>query len=308
MAGSRLAKANDGAVEVDPLAMLPAASTAIRTSSATSTDAHLVELWLHGRSPHTQRAYRSDSDRFLAFVAQLLTTVTLGDVQAFADALQDLAPSSRARTLATVKSLLSFGQRTGYLPLNVGAAVKLPPRKDTLAERILTEPDVVRMLALESNRRNQVLLRVLYIAGLRVSEIAALKWRDLQARTDGGQVTVFGKGGKTRVVLLPSAIWRELLRFRQGARLDAPVFPSRRGGRHLHPSSIERLVLKAAQRASLELAVSPHWLRHSHATHALERGAPIHLVQATLGHPSVATTGRYLHARPTDSSSKYLAV
>jgi integrase/recombinase XerD len=64
----------------------------------------------------------------------------------------------------------------------------------------------------------------------------------------------------------------------------------------------------AAQRAGFEGKVSPHWLRHAHATHALERGAPIHLVQATLGHTSVATTGRYLHARPTDSSARYLVV
>jgi integrase/recombinase XerD len=143
---------------------------------------------------------------------------------------------------------------------------------------------------------------------VRVSEIAALTWRDLQPRTEGGQVNVFGKGSKTRTVLLPSAIWRELLRFRQHAALDAPVFVSPRTRGHLHPSSIERIVAKAAARAGLELAVSPHWLRHSHATHALERGAPIHLVAATLGHASVATTGKYLHARPTDSSSKYLAI
>ena len=194
------------------------------------------------------------------------------------------------------------------MPLNVGAAVKLPLRKDTLAERILTEADVHRLLALEPNRRNRVLLRLLYIAGLRVSEVAALKWRDLQPRTDGGQVTVFGKGDKTRVVLLPTAIWRERLRFRQGAGLDAPVLPSRRGGGHLHPTAIERIVWKAAKRAGVEGKVSPHWLRHSHATHALERHAPIHLVQATLGHASVATTGRYLHAPPTDSSARYLAV
>jgi integrase/recombinase XerD len=184
-----------------------------------ATDDHLIALWLHGRSPHTQRAYRADADRFLAFVIRPLTIVTLGDLQAFADSLAGLAPSSRARTLAAVKSLLSFGTRTGYLPLNVGAAVKLPPRKDTLAARILAEPDVHRLLALEPNRRNQVLLRLLYYAGLRVSEIAGLSWRDLQPRTDGGQVTVFGKGSKTRVVLLPNTIWRELLRFRQGAGL-----------------------------------------------------------------------------------------
>jgi integrase/recombinase XerD len=274
----------------------------------TGADPKLVALWLHGRPAHTQRAYRADVDRFLTFVATTLATVTLGDVQAFADSLMGLAPSSRARTLAAIKSLLAFGQRTGYLPLNVGAAVKLPARKDTLAERILTEPDVRRMLALEPGRRNQVLLRLLYIAGLRVSEIAELKWRDLQPRTDGGQVTVFGKGSKTRTVLLPNAIWRELLRFRQHAGMDAPVFASRSGGGHLHPTAIERLVLKAAQRAGVDGKVAPHWLRHSHATHAVERGAQIHLVQATLGHASVATNGRYLHARPTDSSSKYLAV
>ena len=119
---------------------------------------------------------------------------------------------------------------------------------------------------------------------------------------------MYGKGSKTRTVLLPSVIWRELMHFRQGAGLDAPVFLSRRGGGHLHPTSIERVVWKAAARAGLEGKVSPHWLQHSHATHALERGAPIHLLQATLGYPSVATTGRYLHARPTDSSAKYLAI
>lgn len=281
----------------------------VTASRPVATDDQLVELWLHGRSRHTQRAYRADSERFRVFVAKPLAMVTLGDLQAFADSLEGLIkPSSRARTLAAVKSLLAFGQRTGYLALNVGAALKLPAGKNTLAERILTETDVHRLLALEPDRRNQLLLRLLYIAGVRVSEIAALTWRDLQPRTDGGQVTVFGKGSKTRTVLLPSAMWRELLRWRQHAGLDAPVFASSRGGGHLHPTSIERIVAKAAARAGLELAVSPHWLRHSHATHALERGAPIHLVAATLGHASVATTGRYLHARPTDSSAKYLAI
>ena len=82
-----------------------------------------------------------------------------------------MARSSRARTIAAVRSLLAFGQRTGYLPLDVGAALKLPARKDTLAERILTEPDVYRLLALEPNRRNSVLLRLTYIAGLPVARL-----------------------------------------------------------------------------------------------------------------------------------------
>ncbi len=88
---------------------------------------------------------------------------------------------------------------------------------------------------------------------------------------------------------------------------DAPVFRSRKGGA-LSSSAVYRIVRQAAERTGLPAGVSPHWLRHAHASHALDRGAPIHLVQATLGHASVATTGRYLHARPNDSSARYLAV
>jgi integrase/recombinase XerD len=69
---------------------------------------------------------------------------------------------------------------------------------------------------------------------------------------------------------------------------------------------VHRIVEAAAARAGLGAAVSAHWLRHAHASHALDRGAPISLVQTTLGHASVATTGRYLHARPRDSSARYL--
>jgi site-specific recombinase XerD len=148
-----------------------------------------------------------------------------------------------------------------------------------------------------------------YAGGLRVSELVALRWRDLQPRGDSGQLAVFGKGGKTRYVLLPASVWADLQALGTGddTTPDVPVFRSRKGS-HLTARQTQRLVDAAAKRAALRAGVSPHWLRHAHATHALERGAPIHIVQATLGHASVATTGRYLHARPTDSSACYLAV
>lgn len=272
------------------------------------SDGTLLELWLHGRSPHTQLAYRSDIGRFLTFTRKPLRAVTLSDLQAFADSLEELASASKARTLAAVKSLTSFGHRIGYLPFDVGAAIKLPPVKNTLAERILTEADVHSMIALEPNPRNRVLLRLLYAAGLRVSEACALKWRDVQARKNAGQVTVYGKGGKTRVILLSAETWRELESLRNEGGPDKPVFVSRKRCGHLDSSQVLRIVREAAQRAGVELPVSPHWLRHAHASHALDRGCPIHLVQATLGHASVSTTGRYLHARPDDSSALYLGV
>ncbi len=119
---------------------------------------------------------------------------------------------------------------------------------------------------------------------------------------------MFGKGGKTRHVLLSAATWAELVTLRNGGDPDSPVFPSRRGGGHLDPSAAWRIVRKAAARAGIDGNVSPHWLRHAHASHALERGAPVALVRDTLGHASVSTTNGYLHARPNDSSARYLAV
>ena len=107
--------------------------------------------------------------------------------------------------------------------------------------------------------------------------------------------------------MVPPAVWSTIAARRGEAGEDAPVFRSRRGG-HLHPSQVLRIVKAAARRAGLSRCPSPHWLRHSHASHALDRGAPIHLVQATLAHSSVATTGRYLHARPDESSSSFILV
>ncbi len=271
------------------------------------TDEQLLRLWLHGRPATTTRAYTADVDRFRAFIDKPLGSVTVGDVQAFADTLEDLSDASRARKLSAVKSLLSFGHRIGYLPFDVGRPVRLPRIKDTIAERILPEDTVLAMITLEPNQRNRALLRLLYGAGLRVSELCGLRWRDCLERDDSAQVTVFGKGGRTGHVLLSEGTWQALNAIRGDVDEDHPLFLSRTGG-GLSVRQVQYIVRKAARRADVEKNVSPHWMRHAHASHALDRGAAVHLVQATLGHSSVATTGRYLHAQPTESSSKYLAV
>ncbi len=278
--------------------------------TVTAADTQLIQLWVHGRSRHTRRYYQADAQRFLSLVGKSLAQVTLGDVQDFADSLETsgLAPSSCGRVISSVKSLLAFGNRIGMLPINVGATLKAVAVKNTLAERILTEAEVQKLIVLEPSSRNQVMLRLLYAGGLRVSELCGLRWRDLQARSEAeGQINVYGKGGKTRVVLLPATTWKEVVSLRGSAGFNDPVFQSRKGG-HLHPSQVMRIVREAAHRAGINANVSPHWLRHAHASHSLDRGAPIHLVQATLGHASIATTGRYLHARPQDSSARYLGV
>lgn len=280
------------------------------------TDQQVIGMWLYGKSPNTQVAYRGDIQRFLAAVPHPLRQITLGMVQTYLTSLQHLAAATQARVVNALKSLFSFAYRIGYLPFNVLVPVQAPKRKDTLSERILAEPHLQIMIALEPNPRNRLMLKLLYGAGMRVSEVCGLKWRDLQARSDSslpGQVTIFGKGQKTRIVVIPTSIWNDLQALRQDDGIDDPVFTSRKLQGHLTPTQARRIVKRAAQRTpgldpAIATQVSPHWLRHAHASHALDRGAPIHLVQNTLGHASVATTGRYLHARPSDSSSRFISI
>ena len=289
-------------------------------------DAHLIELWLFGKSPNTRDAYRRDIGQFVDFVDLPLQSIRLGDVQAYAQHLEalGLAPLSRSRKLSAVKSLFSFGHRLGYLIYNVGAAVALPKAQDRLAERILDEGPVQRLLAVadaSAPLRDRVLLRLFYASGARVSELAGLRWRDVQPRVgkagrEAGQVSLFGKGGKTRVVLLSPAAYSLLDAYRQeqlARGLCGPndaVFCSLRGdaASPLSRQQLWRVVKRWAAAAGLPEAVSPHWLRHAHVSHALDRGAPAHLVQHTVGHASLATTSKYAHARPDASSSEFLAV
>ena len=111
--------------------------------------------------------------------------------------------------------------------------------------------------------------------------------------------------GKTRAVYLTASIWERLVALRGEAADDDPVFRSRQGG-PLNRSQVHRIVKRAAKRAKLPPAISAHYRRHAHASHALDRGAPVHVVQATLGHASLTTTTRYTHVRPGDSSARYL--
>src|SRR5262249_49091989 len=282
----------------------------IRTVMLSSRDAEIITIWAEKYpNRYTRSCYRFDSERLLNHAKKPLARITLADLESFAHSLASagLAPISRVRILAAVKSLFGFCHRMRYLPVNPATELELPSYENRLAERILGEEDLQRVLAAETEPRNRVLLRLLYAAGLRVSEACQLLWRNLHARGDAGQITVFGKNGRTRAIPLPTEVWAELISRRGTAKAEDPVFPTRTGKR-LDRGRVRVIVRRAAERAGVAEGVSPHWLRHAHASHALDRGAPIHLVQATLGHGSVATTSRYLHARPGDSSARFLAL
>lgn len=275
------------------------------------TDEQFVDMWLHSgnrNSEETRAAYRRDVRRFFEYVGISLREVTVDDMVAYKEHLaeSDYATSSQARMLSSVRSLLSYAQRTGYTAVNVGAAISVPSVEETLGERILSEDEVQAMIHRTDKDRDRVILRLLYATGMRVSELCSLEWRHVQERGDTGTLAIHGKGDKTRHVKVPPMAWSELVALYDGEAMDEPVFASRQGGA-LSRVQVYRIVRNAADRAGIDKNVSPHWLRHAHATHALERGAPIHLVQSTLGHSDVSITGKYAHVRPDDSSGMYLS-
>ena len=235
-----------------------------------------------------------------------LNRITLTDLQAHDDALAGagLARSTRAKRLAAVKSLFSFALKTGYLTLDPARALPLPKVPDLLAQRILDEATIGRIVAAETDARRRLLLLLYYATGGRISEVVKARWEDCHAHAEAGVMTfVHAKGGHPRTVKLPSAMWNELVRFRAAG--SGYLFPSpRRDDRPINVSTAWRWFVAAAGRAGVE--ASPHWFRHAHASHSLDRGAPVHVVADTLGHRSLATTTRYAHARPGESSGDYL--
>ena len=209
-------------------------------------------------------------------------------------------PVTVANKILTIKSLFSFATKVGYLPTNVGAWLKSPKLKDKLAERILSPDEVTRLIGGARNERDRCLLCLLYGCGLRVSEACQLTWNDLK----NGKMTVFGKGGKTRVVVVPDWLWSMLMSL---PRVLDSVFVSR-WGKPLERTMVHLIVKKAAISAGVNPKVSTHWLRHSHASHAIENGCNLRLLQQSLGHSQLETTERYVHVNPDEGSGLFIEI
>ncbi len=286
--------------------------------NTTAEDHTIVNRWLRSkRSKHTQEAYARDIAAFYAFLAKndrylTIKGVSLGDVQDYAEYLKSTCKevSTQARKIAVVKSLLTFAHKTGYIGFNVGAAQLLPEGKDKLAQRILSTSQVQNIIyEAKDNTRNHAMLLLLYGSAIRCAELCGLQWEDVQETAAGGQITVLGKGSKTRSIPLHRSVWDELVAIRPTDAQPADyVFRSRKTAAHqgrLSETQVWRIVKGYAEKAGIKKA-STHWFRHAHATHAMEKGAPLRIIQETLGHADLRTPSRYQHVRPDSSSSQFL--
>lgn len=262
-------------------------------------------------SVHTLSNYQRDLDRYLEWLdAKALEDVTATDIEDHLVFLRkdlNLAASSAARALAAIRGLHSFAHADGRLPFDVAADVPTPSQGSSIP-KALSLAQVEALLnavsagdgASQINIRDRALLEMLYSTGARITELLDLDVDDLDR--EQRMLLVRGKGGKERIVPLGrpalEAVERYLVRARPSLnKKGSPaLFLNNRGAR-LGRQSGFKIVAQAADAAGLQ-HVSPHSLRHSFATHLLEGGADIRVVQELLGHASVATTQIYTKVSP----------
>ena len=261
-------------------------------------------------SPNTIDGYGRDLARWSEFCAEHVGTTapdldafTSDDVRAYLawGARKGLEKRTIARRLASLRGFFRHACREGWARRNPAQAVAVPRRGRKLPAVIRAEPlqgllDGAREKEGFFARREAALLEVAYGGGLRVGEIAGLSWEDVDAT---GSARVVGKGDKERRVPLGKAAGEALRDWRAelaeaGVCRDGAVFTSR-GGRRLTVRQIQRVITSALTRAAEREGVSPHTLRHSFATHLLDRGADLMAVKELLGHESLSTTQLYTH-------------
>lgn len=298
------------------------------------TDAGVIDLFIRTkRSQHTRTQYRHSITMLFEFLgtslrktvieidddgqqhAVIRDAVTLDDAVNYHEWLKERysSPHSVKLHVNVAKALFSFAVSVNYLVTNVFAAIKPDTAPELTHKRILAEEDVLRLIDAPKSQRDKMILRLLYAAGLRVSELCNLEWDDLSA--DGVLHIRQGKGQKDRFITMSEATVKRLAAWRGGLDATGYIFRSqvaeRSGKRHsgrLSEVQIHRIVKAAAKRAGLDPDTSAHWLRHSHGSHALDRGASLVTVRDTLGHSNIATTNKYLHSKRGESSALSLAV
>jgi integrase/recombinase XerC len=262
-----------------------------------------------GASPHTLRAYRGDLRELVRFLEtrgiEDPRAVDARTLRAFLAELdrRGLAPGSRARRLSAVRSFFAQLLKHGRIAAHPALGLR-PARSARGLPRALELSEVERLLAAPqsdttSGRRDRALLECMYSAGTRAAETIGLDRSDLDLAR--GVARVRGKGKRERLAPLGSHAVRALQEYLADPGRPRPlpsaasaVFLNRRGGR-LTTRSLGRLLERACLEAGLTRSASPHSLRHSFATHLLDRGADLRAVQELLGHAHLVTTQIYTH-------------
>ena len=278
-------------------------------TSATAVDRFLDAVWMEqGLSPNTLSAYRADLmglERWLQDHGAATETATRSDLLSFMSHRVEggARPRSSARQLSSFRRFYRYLLRENVIKEDPTAQIAMPKIGRSLPKS-LTESEVDALLEAPSIRdplgnRDRTMLEVLYATGLRVTELVNLKLS--QVNLNQGVVRILGKGGRERLIPLGEESVRWLVQFAQGSRMEILLdrqseylFPTRRG-EHMTRQAFWHIIKRYAVKAGIDKELSPHTLRHAFATHLLNHGADLRVVQMLLGHSDLSTTQIYTH-------------
>lgn len=281
----------------------------LKLSSEELVDQFLDAIWMErGLSANTLDAYRADLmilDRRLSEQNVSIGQAEKADLLAFiADRVENGAkPRSTARQLSSFRRFYRYIMREGLRDTDPTADIEMP-RIGRSLPKTLTEDEVDSLLQAPNTdeplgHRDRAMLELLYATGLRVSELINLK--QAQVNFNQGVVRIVGKGDQERLIPLGDEAQRWLREFVDGPRMDILLerqtdclFPTRRGDR-MTRQAFWHIIKRYAQKADIDKKLSPHSLRHAFATHLLNRGADLRVVQLLLGHSDLSTTQIYTH-------------
>ena len=248
------------------------------------------EMRLRGYAQRTRRVYGGHVRRFLEDVpagAELGVALRHHLLTRLAGGRVSRAYHSQLTSALRLFCLTVLGRPADELPLP-------RPRREQRLPTVLSQEELRRLLVAVRNPKHRAVLAVAYSSGLRVSEVVRLRVEDLDR--DRGLIQVrAGKGRKDRQTLLSRTALALVDRYLQGARTTGWLFPGARYGRHLSARTVQKVTAAARVRAGITKPVTPHVLRHSFATHLLESGTDLRLIQELLGHANVKTTEVYTH-------------
>jgi integrase/recombinase XerD len=248
-----------------------------------------VELKISKNSPHTIKSYISRNKDLLDYIKKDPNEISEDDVKSYlAENLSDRASSSIIQFLAAIKySYLSILKKDITLGIR-------RPKKEKRIPTVLTKEEVIKLLDALTNKKSKLMISLLYACGLRVSELTDLKVNNLLFDEKIGYIKQ-AKGRKDRVFNIPDFLFNEIRdqANKQKESNNEFLFSSKKG--KLSSRNLQKIVEKAIIRSGIQKDVHCHTLRHSFATHLLENGVDIRIIQTLLGHSSIATTELYTH-------------
>ena len=248
-----------------------------------------VELKISKNSPYTIRNYVSLNKEFLEFTKKLPEKIIEDDIKLFmSEKLSTRSPVSVILFLAAIRYAYS-----NIFKMDPTSNIKRP-RKDKKIPVVLTKEEVKKILDSCDTKKSRLMLSLIYATGMRVSELTNLKSKDFHFDENIGFVRQ-AKGRKDRIFNIPSFIKEDLIEQigKQKEKKQEYIFSGPK--EKLSPRNIQKIVQLAAIKAGINKSVHPHTLRHSYATHLLERGVDIRMIQELLGHSSISTTEIYTH-------------